>query len=64
MTRAALALLLLACSPAAARAGWPEVPCAITDPATIHALCELRCAYHGQTPVCWWVAKPGQEQKS
>ena len=52
MTRAALALLLLACSTAAAREGWPEAPCTVTNPKTIQSLCDLRCAYRGITPVC------------
>lgn len=39
-------------------AGAPEPACTVTDPSTIAASCELRCTYRGNTPVCWWVAKP------
>lgn len=38
----------------------PELACPVKDPKTIASLCDLRCAYRGQTPVCWWVARPEQ----
>lgn len=40
---------------------WPAPACPTTDPKIIAQKCELRCRYQGNTPVCWWIAKPGQQ---